>query len=225
MIDERNMKPAFVSILSWFVTLLTPILLLGLALRVMLGPWFLHLEYRLPYFPPDEYGFTMEDRLRWAPFALDYLVNDADISYLADLKFDDGLPLYNERELSHMEDVKRVAQGALRTWLAAIAVTVLLGIWAWRSGWLDTYWNGLRRGGWLMLGLAAVIALFASLAFWKFFTMFHALFFQGDSWLFDYSDTLIRLFPLQFWEDVFIWVAIIVVGGALALAFSGKRVR
>jgi integral membrane protein (TIGR01906 family) len=74
-----------------------------------------------------------------------------------------------------------------------------------------------------MLVMAAVIALFASLAFWQFFTLFHALFFKGDTWLFEYSDTLIRLFPLQFWEDVFIWVAVIVVGGALGLAFGIRR--
>jgi len=43
----------------------------------------------MPYFPADEYGFTKEDRLKWAPFALDYLVNSADISYLGDLTFDD----------------------------------------------------------------------------------------------------------------------------------------
>ena len=212
------------SLLSWLVTLLTPVLLLGLALRIMLAPWFLHLEYRLPYFPADEYGFTTEDRLRWAPFALDYLINDAAISYLGDLQFDDGTPLYNPRELSHMQDVQRVTQGALRGWMTAAAVAGLLALWAWRAHWMPDYLRGLQRGGWLMLGLAAAIALFASVAFWQFFTAFHALFFKGDTWLFEYSDTLIRLFPLQFWQDVFIWVALIVVGGALALAF-GIKVR
>ena len=77
-------------VLSWLVTILIPIALIGLGLRVLLTPVFLRVEYNMPYFPPDEYGFTKEDRLKWAPFALDYLVNNADISYLSDLKFDDG---------------------------------------------------------------------------------------------------------------------------------------
>jgi integral membrane protein (TIGR01906 family) len=42
----------------------------------------------------------------------------------------------------------------------------------------------------------------------KFFVAFHGLFFEGDSWLFDYSDTLIRLFPMPFWIDI----AAVVVG-------------
>lgn len=216
------MKNYAILIASWSVTLLTPILLLGLALRLMLAPWFLHVEYRMPYFPADEYGFTTADRLRWAPFALDYLINDAPVSYLADLKFDDGTPLYNERELSHMEDVQRVVQWALRTWLICVAVLAVLGVSAWRTGWTYDYLSGLRRGGFLMLGLVAALGLFASIAFWQFFTWFHSLFFKGDSWLFAYSDTLIRLFPLQFWQDVFIWVAAIVVAGSLLLAFGLK---
>ncbi len=218
------MNRILASLLSWVVTLLTPVFLLGLALRIMLAPWFLHVEYRMPYFPADEYGFTTADRLHWAPFALDYLINNADISYLADLKFEDGTPLYNPRELSHMQDVQHVTQGALRTWLVDAALLALLGLWAWRAGWMPDYRTGLRRGGWLMLAIAAAVAVFAAVAFWQFFTMFHAMFFQGDSWLFEYSDTLIRLFPLRFWQDVFVCVAVIVVGGALGLAF-GLRER
>ena len=209
-------------VVSWITTLLAPIFLMGLALRLMLSPWFLQVEYRMPNFPPDTYGFSQADRLHWAPFAWDYVVNEAGISYLADLKFENGKPLFNERELSHMQDVKNVVQWALRTWLVVTAILILLGFWAWNGGWRMGFLRGLRRGGWLMLGLTAVIGLFASLAFWQFFELFHALFFKGDSWLFEYSDTLIRLFPLQFWEDVFIWVALIVVGGAVGLALGIK---
>ncbi|HET9906547.1 MAG TPA: hypothetical protein VFQ23_07895, partial [Anaerolineales bacterium] len=72
------------AILSWLVMILIPIVLIGLGLRILLSPFFLRLEYNMPYFPPDEYGFTKEDRLKWAPYALDYLVNNEDISYLAD---------------------------------------------------------------------------------------------------------------------------------------------
>src|SRR5215216_1514575 len=104
------------SILSWLVTILIPSALIGLAIRVLLSPIFYRIEYNMPYFPPDEYGFTKADRLKWAPYAVNYLINNAEVSYLGDLKFDDGTALYNERELSHMKDVKRVTQGALQVW-------------------------------------------------------------------------------------------------------------
>ena len=217
-------------ILSWLTTLLIPIALIGLGLRLLLTPLFLRVEYNMPYFPPDEYGFTKEDRLRWAPYALDYLVNTADISYLGDLKFEDGTPLYNERELSHMDDVKRVTQGALRVWYLSLALLALLGVWAWFGGWWQAYRLGLMRGGWLVVGLAAAVGLIVVVGialnpnvFWNFFAGFHNLFFEGDSWLFLYSDTLIRLFPIRFWQDAFLLAAVIALGGGVALGWGLKQ--
>ena len=214
------MKNKLNSLLSWLVTFLTPIFLLGLGLRILLTPLFYSVEYRLPWFPPDPYGFTQEDRLRWAPYAVNYLLNDEDISYLGDLTFEDGGPLYNERELGHMEDVKRVTKGALRVWYVSVVLMAGLGVWARYGKWWQGFRQGLRRGGWLMIGLVIAIGLFGALAFWQFFTLFHSLFFEGDSWLFLYSDTLIRLFPMQFWQDAFLWAGVISVGGALALALG-----
>jgi integral membrane protein (TIGR01906 family) len=217
------------TILSSLVSLLVPVALIGLGLRVLLTPLFLRIEYNMPYFPPDEYGFTKEDRLRWAPYALDYLTNSADISYLADLRFDDGTPLYIERELSHMDDVKLVTQGSLRVWSITLALLLGLGIWAWFGGWWRAYRLGLMRGGWLMIGLAISIGLIVIIGiainpnvFWNFFAGFHSLFFEGDSWLFLFSDTLIRLFPIRFWQDAFLWAAVIALGGGIALALGLK---
>src|SRR6266511_3984739 len=116
--------------LSWLVTILIPLVLIGLAIRVLLSPIFYKIEYNIPYFPPDEFGFSKADRLKWAPYAVNYLVNNADISYLGDLKFEDGKPLYNERELSHMKDVKRVTQGALKVWYLSMAILLVFGVWA-----------------------------------------------------------------------------------------------
>ncbi len=223
------------SILSWLVTILVPFALIGIGLRILLTPLFLQIEYNMPYFPADEYGFTKEDRLQWAPYALDYLVNNEDIRYLSDLEFDNGTPLYNERELSHMDDVKLVTQGALRVWYVTLALLLLLGIWAWfgRSAsaaqWWPDYRLGLRRGGWLIVGLAVTIGLIVVMGiavnpnvFWNFFAGFHSLFFEGDSWMFLYSDTLIRLFPLRFWQDAFLWAAAVALVGGIGLALGLK---
>jgi len=216
-------------ILSWLVTILIPMALLGLAIRVLLLPVFYQIEYNMPYFPPDEYGFTKADRLKWAPYAVNYLINSADIFYLGDLKFEDGSPLYNERELSHMQDVKNVTQGALRLWYLSLALLAVLGIWAWFGGWWQYYLLGLQRGGWLMVGLAILIGTIVLVGiavnpnvFDEFFVLFHSLFFEGNSWLFYFSDTLIRLFPIRFWEDAFLLAAVIALGGGLALALGIK---
>ena len=213
--------------LSWLVAILVPLALIGLGLRALLTPTFLQIEYNMPYFPEDNYGFTKEDRLHWAPYALEYLVNSADISYLGDLTFDDGSPLYNERELSHMEDVKVVTIGALNVWYISLALLLMLGIWSWRGSWTQTYRQGLMRGGWLMIWFAGAIGLIVVVGivvnpnvFMSLFVGFHTLFFEGDSWLFLYSDTLIRLFPIRFWQDAFLLAAVIALGGGVGLGLG-----
>jgi integral membrane protein (TIGR01906 family) len=225
------MKSTLPNILSYLVSFLVPLALIGTALRILLSPIYFNIEYRMPYFPVDEYGMTQQDRLQWAPFAVEYLVNSADISYLGDLNFADGTPLYNERELSHMSDVKNVVNGALLAWMIALAILTLLLILSWRGGWIPDYINGLRRGGIWMIGLSIMLGLIVGVGitanpgvFEQFFIFFHSLFFKGDSWLFYYSDTLIRLFPIRFWEDAFLWAAILALGGGLGLAFGLKQV-
>jgi integral membrane protein (TIGR01906 family) len=216
--------------LSYLTSLLVPLALIGTALRILLSPIYYTVEYKMPYFPADEYGMTQQERLQWAPFAVTYLTNGADISYLGDLKFDDGTPLYNERELSHMADVKQVVLNALGVWTISLIMLAVLAFLAKRGGWIPDFINGLRRGGMWMIGLAAALGLVAGVGillnpdvFWQFFTLFHKIFFSGDSWLFYYSDTLIRLFPMRFWEDAFLWAAILALGGGAGLAFGVKK--
>lgn len=213
--------------LSYLISLLTPLALLGAALRILLTPVYYRIEYNMPYFPADPYGFTQADRLRWAKPSVEYLVNSADISYLAHLQFDNGFPIYNGRELSHMADVKRVVQGALRAWYVALTVLIGVAIFAWRQKWLPEYLLGLKRGGWWMIYFAGGLGLIAGAGilinpniFWGFFTLFHQIFFEGNSWLFYYDDTLIRLFPIRFWQDAFLLAAILALGGGAALAFG-----
>ncbi len=117
--------------------------------------------------------------------------------------------------------------GSLGVWTISLILLAVLALLANRGGWIPDYINGLRRGGMWMIGLAAALGLVAGVGillnpdvFWQFFTLFHKIFFSGDSWLFYYSDTLIRLFPMRFWEDAFLWAAILALGGGAGLAFG-----
>ena len=76
----------------------------------------------------------------------------------------------------------------------------------------------------LFLSLLLALAGFASISFWQFFSWFHSLFFNGDSWLFEYSDTLIRLFPIRFWQDAIIFIvgASILLGLGLGFGLKPK---
>ncbi len=215
---------------SWLVALLVPLAVIGLALRAVLVPPYLQIEYRMPYFPRDDYGFSTQDRIHWATFASRYLVNSSNISFLGDLTFADGAPLFNGRELSHMQDVKRVVQHALLAWYAALALLAGVWVWSWRTRRLAVVRLGARRGGWFIVGLALAIGSIVVVGvamnpdvFWQFFAAFHGLFFKGDSWLFAYSDTLIRLFPIRFWQDTFLAAGLIVLIGGLGLELGLRQ--
>jgi integral membrane protein (TIGR01906 family) len=210
---------------GWLVVLLTPVVIVLGAVRLLLTPVFIQIEYRLPNFPEDSYGFTMAERLYWSEIARQYLLNDEDISFLGDLAFEDGSSLYNPRELRHMVDVKNVVATALWVLYLSLGVVALLGLWAHRGGWWWGYRQALSRGGWLTVSLVGAVILLIALNFNAFFVGFHRVFFEGDTWLFRFSDTLIRLFPVRFWQDTFILVAglALMAGGALGYFVARPR--
>jgi integral membrane protein (TIGR01906 family) len=215
----------FHKIVSWIVTLLIPVALTFLGLRILLTHAFPEIEYRLPGFPKDDYGFNLADRLRWSKVSIDYLVNNSGISFLADRKFADGSALFNERELSHMQDVKNVVRPALWVGYGIWAFLLGLGLWAWFGGWRVEFLQGVRRGGGLLAAIVVVIGVFASVSFWQFFSLFHGLFFASGTWQFFFSDTLIRLFPMRFWQDAFLFVGLLDLAAGLLVGWLVKPKR
>jgi integral membrane protein (TIGR01906 family) len=205
---------------SWLITFLLPLFLILSFGRVLFTPLYLHFEYNKPNFPPDSFGFSREDRLYWGQISVDYLFNRAE---LKGQTLPDGSPLYNERELSHMEDVQLLVQQALVVWVASIILLGGLGLWAWRGNWLPEFWKGASRGGWLTAGVIVAILILVATSFDALFTQFHYLFFEGDTWLFYYSDTLIRLFPMKFWQDAFALLGGLTLLASLLIGYFGGR--
>jgi integral membrane protein (TIGR01906 family) len=201
--------------LRLFLAISMPVFLVLTSVRLVATETFVKFEYHRPGFPDDRFGFTREDRLTYAPYALRYLRNDADISYLGNLEFD-GEPLYTPKELQHMEDVKVVARAAFRlhTVLSLAWVAAVIAL-AWRPETRRFLRRGLAEGGFFTIALIITLVVLI-LANWDFFfDGFHSVFFKGDSWQFSTSSTLIRLFPEQFWFDAAMGIGLLTVGGAL----------
>lgn len=224
-IDESpgNQQFTYTKFLSYIVALLIPVAIVLLSVRIIMSPLLLKFEYATPGFPPDPYGFTKTDRLYWSNIALDYLFNPEGIDFLTDLKFEDGNPVYNARELRHMLDVKNTVRSALSVLYITIGILILLGFWAWKGDWWDDYRRGLSRGGWFTVFLIGGLLLFILLSFGFLFVAFHNVFFQPGTWMFNFSDTLIRLFPQRFWRDLFLIVGGLSLSGGLILAFGAKK--
>ncbi len=200
------MSKIFKDLFGWIISLLTPVLLVLTVVRLLLTPLFLQVEYNLPAFPPDPYGFNKPERLYWSRIALDYLLNDQGIEFLGNLKFENGDPVYNQRELKHMVDVKNVVQKMLLVWYVIAAFFILTGIFEWRSGAWKEFKKALSRGGLLTIFVLVFVLLFVLVGFGVFFVAFHNAFFEPGTWTFLWSDTLIRLFPERFWRDAFLFV-------------------
>lgn len=195
------------------VTLILPFVLLMNGVLLVFTAEFLQYEYRKPDFPEDPYGFTLEERMEYGTASVHYitdvLTRDPDGDLVA-LKMKDGTPLYNERELSHMRDVRDVF-GNARAVMAGMIVFIIL------TGWLvsrkpDSLPGFLRSLAWgSALTILLIILVFVGImtGFDALFENFHHLFFTGDSWLFYADDSLIRLFPEQLWIDGFTLAAIL----------------
>ncbi len=217
-----NAAPAWARAVGVIVIVLLPIVLVLTSVRLLLTHAFVRLDYAVPGFPADTFGFTMQDRLHWAPIALDYLLNDSGIEYLGDLRFDSGRPVYNERELRHMVDVKKLVGAALRLWAVGLIIIGILLVVLWRARQARQAWRALRDGAIGTLALMLLLGVGIAAAFSTLFVEFHHIFFTGDSWLFFYSDTLIRLFPELFWQVAFATIALLTLVQAGILFFLAR---
>ncbi len=107
-------------------------------------------------------------------------------------------------------------------WWILLAALIIVGLISWRLKGFKRYLKALSSGGWLTIGLILVILIFVLISFNSLFTDFHRIFFSGDSWLFLFSDTLIRLFPMKFWQDAFIWMGIFTIVFAFLIGYFGN---
>ena len=213
---SRALPGWLITVLLLFLAAAMPAFLVLTGVRLVMSEAFIWLEYNRPGFPADRYGFSKAERLKYAPYAVRYLLNGANIDYLGDLTFDDGEPLYTADELKHMEDVKVVTRGARRvhTLLSVAFVAAILAL-AWQR---ETRWalrRGLADGGIFTIFLMVTLAVFIFASWDLFFEGFHRIFFKGNSWQFSNSDTLIRLFPEQFWFDAALSIGVMTLGGAV----------
>lgn len=211
-------KPILIKILLGVVSAVIPFILLMISIRLLIMPSYVQFAYRLPNFPDDPYGFSSEERLTWSKPSISYLVNSEDTSYLADLRFEGGEPVFNARELSHMDDVKAVVTGMRVALVILLLAVVIIALVTVRGGHKHLLFNAFHWGGWATIGLVVAILLFVALNFNSLFNWFHQIFFESGTWQFHPSDTLIRLFPMRFWSDAFILV------GVQSLLYSGLLV-
>lgn len=136
------------------------------------------------------------------------------------------VPLFNEREVRHMEDVQSLLRGFYSLQAAAAGYALLYLA----AGWLrlrGRAWSALgsklRWGGGLTLGLFGGFGALSMLNFDELFLRFHLISFDNDLWILDPTkDRLIMMFPQGFWYDSAIRLALGTGAQALGALLVGS---
>ena len=139
-----------------------------------------------------------------------------------------AVPLYNERETSHLRDVKNLFRTVFRVQEASLAFALLyvVGVFVWaREAPLRSLARTVLGASVLTFALLGLAAVGALVGFDELWTKFHLLAFTNDLWKLDpETDHLIQMFPEDFWFDATLLVAALTAVEALALLAASTRV-
>lgn len=212
--------PGLVSIA--FVLLL-PLLIIGTSVRAV----FSDRAFILQGFRDNEVGVTTG-------------LDDAQLQHIADAfityfqappgqiqvqitAFGQSRPLFNEREVAHMQDVQALVQFFFRMQVvAAVVVLLRLGVvFAFDRAGAPLGRELLISVG-LMIVAIAVVGALAAINFDAFWTLFHQIAFRNGDWQFDPArDYLIMLFPEPFWYTGTLRFVSLIAGQTALVALLG----
>jgi integral membrane protein (TIGR01906 family) len=179
--------------------------------------------YAVTAYHADEVTNIPTSRLLAATHQIrNYFTNDErdlDIR-VADQQGNSG-PLFNEREIAHMRDVKALVSrvyllldGAVLYALAYAAATLAL-----RRDPLRRLARVILAGSVAAAALVMALGTAALIGFDQLFMEFHVLSFSNDFWELDPArDHLVQLFPQGFWFDITMLVGLVAVVVAIGLA-------
>lgn len=138
-------------------------------------------------------------------------------------------PLYNDREILHMRDVKTLIRGfwSAAEWSGtAIVVTLALGLTVLKRRFWELFGTAVK---WSALGsLAAIVVLgtAALINFGALFNLFHVLSFANDLWqLSSLTDYLLIMFPERFWLEATLLLGALIAAEYAGLWLLAKRLR
>lgn len=136
--------------------------------------------------------------------------------------------IFNQREVAHMYDVKRLVRGTY--WVALgsgvwIMATLAAGFIAQRREYIGTAARLAVWGGGVTLVGVVGVGLASLASFEQLFLLFHQLSFANDLWILNpRTDYLLILFPGGFWFDATMRVALTSILGAVLLLSVGIAV-
>lgn len=211
------MKQWLQILLQALIVVAAPIILIVIPIRVLMHPRYVQFEYSKPDFPPDPFGFSLEERTRLAITGIESIIGPRGVIVLQEAQLADGSPAFNQREIKHMQDVRVLTADVYLAQVVALIAAALGVVVLMRTGSRTAAPTALLIGATTTIVLLIALVAFVLVGFDTFFEDFHRLFFTGETWLFNFSDTLIRLYPPQFWFDAATLIGVMTIVEAIVL--------
>ena len=147
-------------------------------------------------------GMSLPDLEKATVMLLDYLNDGRDDLNMQAEEFGVMSETFDEREKTHMVDVKNLYRFAVRSMLHLLTFSSICLAYM-RYADKAMFFDGVLKGAKFALALAVVLSLGFALMFIfdfnAFWTMFHHVVFTNDLWLLDPKvSTMINMFPLNF---------------------------
>ncbi|MDI7277971.1 MAG: DUF1461 domain-containing protein, partial [Anaerolineae bacterium] len=163
-----TLQRAVIALGRLLVVLATVVFLPASNVLLLASPGYVAFEYGRPGVPGSEL-YDAPVRLQLSQATVRWLNSDQGIEGLAALQHE-GRPVYNQRELRHMADVKVVTDGLRWAWrLAGLLLLAGLATAIWRREWRRPFARATFLGASLLVAMLLGILLSAVLSFDWFF--------------------------------------------------------
>ncbi|MBD3156101.1 MAG: TIGR01906 family membrane protein [Candidatus Aenigmarchaeota archaeon] len=215
---EETLLKNFIKII---IIISLPLILISMNVKILLNPSYLEWEYSKEKFPESELLIDIE-RLELSKDVLSYIKGESNDSILRDTR------LFNEREISHLSDV-RILVGET-DYLGLFSFLILiLSIFFLISRGVEKYQivSYLFNAAVTTLIFVSLFSIVSTIDFNFLFIGFHKIFFPQGNWSFHSQDTLIQLYPAKFWFDssFLIIVLFLIESSVLSLGFFLLRTK
>ena len=192
------------------IILLSPVIFLGIPVRLAFTETYLEWYYSSHNLPPDRWGMMKEESLRLAKIGLRSVLSEKGLKEFRKARLPNGRRAFNEREIRHMMDVKTLLDRFFKAFYLSLLVSFLITMIIKDLKFVS---KALIFGSLFSLTLFTTAGALSYLFYSKAFELFHNLFFDPVSWRFRYTDTLLRIYPMKLWFDSTMYV----FGGTLGL--------
>ena len=149
-------------------------------------------------------GVSLEDLDEITTMLLDYLNDKRDDLDMQVEKWGQMKPVFDERETSHMVDVKNLYAFFQNVMYIALIFSTAILIFLFRKDGKSQFFTLAVKGYVSALVVAIILcvifAITFTIGFNSFWTLFHKVMFTNDLWLLDPRvSTMINMYPLPFW--------------------------